>query len=47
MTLHLGEPMNSVEELRAEATRQGRKVDTSSVAEEAPVDTGAKVKAKK
>jgi tetratricopeptide (TPR) repeat protein len=50
MTLHLGEPMNSVEELRSEATRQGRKVDTSSVAEDAPVnapaDTQAKQKAK-
>jgi hypothetical protein len=33
MSLHLGEAMNSVEELRAEAMRQGKKVDTSSVPE--------------
>jgi tetratricopeptide (TPR) repeat protein len=31
MSLHLGEAMNSVEELRAEAMRQGKKVDTSSI----------------
>jgi tetratricopeptide (TPR) repeat protein len=48
MTLHLGEPMNSVEELRAEARRQGRKVDTSTPAPEIMnPDTGSKVKAKK
>jgi len=29
MTIHLNEPMNSVEELRAEALRQGRKVDAA------------------
>jgi tetratricopeptide (TPR) repeat protein len=47
MTLHLGEPMNSVEELRAEAKRQGKKVDTTSTAVDLPVDTGMpKVKAK-
>jgi tetratricopeptide (TPR) repeat protein len=46
MTLHLGEPMNSVEELRAEARRQGRKVDTSSPPD-MPVDSGLKGKAKK
>ena len=45
MTLHLGEPMNSVEELRAEAKRQGRKVDTSN-AGDMPVDSGVKAKAK-
>jgi len=45
MTLHLGEPMNSVEELRAEAKRQGRKVDTTNV--DMPMDSGAsKIKAK-
>ncbi len=33
MSLHLGEAMNSVEELRAEAMRQGKKVDTSSIPE--------------
>ena len=33
MSLHLGEAMNSVEELRAEAMRQGKKVDTSSILE--------------
>jgi Tetratricopeptide repeat len=43
MTLHLGEPMNSVEELRAEARRQGRKVDTSSPPD-MPVDSGMKGK---
>jgi tetratricopeptide (TPR) repeat protein len=43
MTLHLGEPMNSVEELRAEAKRQGRKVDTTSPEPEMMTpDTGAK-----
>jgi hypothetical protein len=43
MTLHLGEPMNSVEELRAEARRQGRKVDTTSPEPEMMTpDTGAK-----
>ncbi len=48
MTLHLGEPMNSVEELRAEARRQGRKVDTSTPAPEIlSPDTGAKVPPKK
>jgi tetratricopeptide (TPR) repeat protein len=42
MTLHLGEPMNSVEELRAEAKRQGRKADTASLeAETVTPDTGA------
>ncbi len=46
MTLHLGEPMNSVEELRAEAKRQGRKVDTSNV--DMPMDSGvSKAKVKK
>jgi hypothetical protein len=40
--------MNSVEELRAEARRQGRKVDTSTPAPEIMnPDTGSKVKAKK
>jgi tetratricopeptide (TPR) repeat protein len=43
MTLHLDEPMSSVEELRAEAMRQGKKVDTTSVAE-APVETKAPAK---
>jgi tetratricopeptide (TPR) repeat protein len=33
MDLHLGEPMSSVEELRAEALRQGKKVDTTSIPE--------------
>jgi len=33
MSLHLGEAMNSVEELRAEAMRQGKKVDTSAIPE--------------
>lgn len=54
MTLHLGEPMNSVEELRAEAKRQGRKVDTSSPPDmpvdsglKGKIDTGAKAKVKK
>jgi hypothetical protein len=48
MTLHLGEPMNSVEELRAEARRQGRKVDTTTPAPEMMnSDTGAKAPAKK
>ncbi len=43
MTLHLGEPMNSVEELRAEARRQGRKVDTTTpVPEMMNPDSGAK-----
>ena len=42
MTLHLGEPMNSVEELRAEAKRQGRKVDTSNA--DMPLDSGVKAK---
>ena len=43
MALHLGEPMNSVEELRAEAKRQGRKVDTTSPEPEMMTpDTGAK-----
>jgi len=43
MTLHLGEPMNSVEELRAEAKRQGRKVDTTMPEPELmSPDTGAK-----
>ncbi len=37
MSLHLGEAMNSVEELRAEAMRQGKKVDTSAI--EPSVDT--------
>ena len=50
MCLHLGEPMNSVEELRAEAKRQGKKVDTTATAE-FPVDSGkatmTKGKAKK
>jgi|WetSurMetagenome_2_1015567.scaffolds.fasta_scaffold00048_29 hypothetical protein len=42
MTLHLGEPMSSVEELRAEARRQGRKVDTTTPAPEMMTpDTGA------
>ena len=45
MSLHLGEAMNSVEELRAEAMRQGKKVDTSAV-QEPVVDTAKKVKAK-
>jgi hypothetical protein len=44
MSLHLGEAMNSVEELRAEAMRQGKKVDTSSIPEQttdtAPKKTG-------
>ena len=43
MSLHLGEAMNSVEELRAEATRQGKKVDTSSIPEP-PTDSVKKVK---
>ncbi len=48
MTLHLGEPMNSVEELWAEARRQGRKVDTSTPAPEMMnPDTGAKAPPKK
>jgi len=37
--------MNSVEELREEAKRQGRKVDTSNTGD-MPVDSGAKMKAK-
>jgi tetratricopeptide (TPR) repeat protein len=45
MALHLGEPMNSVEELRAEAKRQGRKVDTSNTGADMPVDSGIKAKA--
>ena len=45
MSLHLGEAMNSVEELRAEAMRQGKKVDTSAI-QEPVVDTAKKVKAK-
>jgi hypothetical protein len=44
MSLHLGEAMNSVEELRAEAMRQGKKVDTSSIPEPSS-DTVKKVKA--
>jgi tetratricopeptide (TPR) repeat protein len=43
MTLHLGEPMNSVEELRAEAKRQGKKVDTSTPPD-MPMDSGVKAK---
>jgi tetratricopeptide (TPR) repeat protein len=35
MSLHLGEAMSSVEELRAEAMRQGKKVDTSAIQEPA------------
>jgi hypothetical protein len=42
MSLHLGEAMNSVEELRAEAMRQGKKVDTSSIPEP-PTDSVKKV----
>jgi outer membrane protein assembly factor BamD (BamD/ComL family) len=41
MSLHLGEAMNSVEELRAEAMRQGKKVDTSSIPEQS-TDTALK-----
>ena len=44
MSLHLGESMSSVEELRAEALRQGKKVDTSSLQE--PSVPEAKMKAK-
>ena len=44
MSLHLGEAMSSVEELRAEALRQGKKVDTSSL-QESPAPE-AKMKAK-
>ena len=39
MSLHLGEAMNSVEELRAEAMRQGKKVDTSSMPESVSTET--------
>jgi tetratricopeptide (TPR) repeat protein len=43
MMLHLNEPMTSVEELRAEADRQGRKVEDDEVQEEsienAPTDS--------
>jgi hypothetical protein len=42
MCLHLDEPMIRIEELRAEALRQGRKVDDEPVAEEANTDTAAK-----
>jgi tetratricopeptide (TPR) repeat protein len=45
MSLHLGEAMNSVEELRAEAMRQGKKVDTSSIPETTS-DTMKRVKSK-
>jgi hypothetical protein len=45
MSLHLGEAMNSVEELRAEALRQGKKVDTSAIPE-TPSDTMKKAKTK-
>jgi hypothetical protein len=45
MSLHLGEAMNSVEELRAEAMRQGKKVDTSSIIEPA-ADSVKKAKVK-
>jgi hypothetical protein len=44
MSLHLGEAMSSVEELRAEAMRQGKKVDTSAIQE--PAIPEAKMKAK-
>jgi tetratricopeptide (TPR) repeat protein len=45
MSLHLGEAMNSVEELRAEAMRQGKKVDTSSIQDSAqPAMKTAKTK---
>jgi hypothetical protein len=43
MSLHLGEAMNSVEELRAEALRQGKKVDTSSIPEP-PADSVKKLR---
>jgi hypothetical protein len=43
MMLHLGEPMSSVEELRDEALRQGRKVDDAA---EASVDTAQAASAK-
>ncbi len=43
MALHLDEPMNSVEELRGEAIRQGRKIDPSdTVAVEDAPDTTKK-----
>jgi hypothetical protein len=41
MMLHLGEPMPSVEELRSEAMRQGRKVDDTNMVP-AATDTGTK-----
>jgi tetratricopeptide (TPR) repeat protein len=46
MSLHLGEAMSSVEELRAEALRQGKKVDTSSLQEPAVPETKVKAKGK-
>jgi len=42
MMLHLGEPMSSIEELQAEALRQGRKVETTETAEPAAATTTAK-----
>jgi hypothetical protein len=46
MSLHLGESMSSVEELRAEALRQGKKVDTSALQEPAVPETKMKAKGK-
>jgi len=43
MIQHLGEPMISIEEIRAEAIRQGRKIDTTAIEEET-VTTEKKVK---
>jgi hypothetical protein len=39
MVLHLDEPMSSVEELRAEALRQGRKIESFEDDLEAQKDT--------